>query len=126
MIYNQQLHRFLRFACVGIFNTAIHLCIVFLLVEKLSTQPPSANAVAFLVANIASYLLNSTWTFRKRTSFAGYSKFFIVSLVGLMISWGCVFSSELLGLHYVVGVLVSVVFVAIIGYFLNKQFVFNT
>ncbi|WP_371859250.1 GtrA family protein [Pseudomonas sp. AP19] len=116
----------MRFACVGVGNTAIHLCVVFLLVEQLAIQPPLANAAAFAVANIVSYLLNSTWTFQKKTSFAGYSRFFIVSLVGLGISWGCVFSSELLEFHYAAGVLVSVFFVAIIGYLLNRHFVFKT
>ncbi|OEC63351.1 hypothetical protein A7D21_29110 [Pseudomonas sp. AP19] len=126
MINNLHFPRFVRFACVGVGNTAIHLCVVFLLVEQLAIQPPLANAAAFAVANIVSYLLNSTWTFQKKTSFAGYSRFFIVSLVGLGISWGCVFSSELLEFHYAAGVLVSVFFVAIIGYLLNRHFVFKT
>ncbi|WP_395598301.1 GtrA family protein [Pseudomonas sp. A1437] len=125
MIRNQQLPRFFRFACVGIGNTTIHLCIVFLLVEQLSIQPPLANAAAFTAANVVSYILNSKWTFQKKTSLTGYSRFFLVSLSGLAISWGCVFASELLGLHYLAGVLMSVFFVTIIGYLLNRHFVFN-
>jgi putative flippase GtrA len=125
MISNQQLPRFVRFACVGIGNTIIHICIVFLLVEQLSIQPPLGNAAAFAAANIVSYLLNSKWTFEKKTSFTRYARFLLVSSSGLAISWGCVFGSELLGLHYLAGVLISVFFVAIIGYLLNRHFVFN-
>lgn len=125
MISDRQLPRFVRFACVGIGNTTIHICIVFLLVEQLSIQPPPANAAAFTAANIISYLLNSKWTFQKKASLTGYSRFFLVSLSGLAISWACVFGSELLGLHYLAGVLMSVFFVATIGFLLNRHFVFN-
>lgn len=117
--------RFARFACVGVGNTTIHLCIVYLLVEQLYIHPPLANTAAFTAANVVSYLLNSTWTFQKKASLTGYSRFFLVSLSGLAISWGCVFGSELLELHYLTGVLISVLFVSIIGYLLNRHFVFN-
>lgn len=86
---------------------------------------PLANVAAFALANIVSYLLNSTWTFRRRRSLAGYARFFMVSLVGLLISWGAVLGTESLGMHYLVGVLLSVFFVAVTGYLLNRQFVFK-
>jgi putative flippase GtrA len=120
-----QLWSFTKFACVGVGNTAIHICIVFLLVEQLVVQPPFANAVAFAAANIVSYLLNSTWTFQQKASLVGYYRFIAVSLVGLSISWVCVVISQSIGMHYMVGVLVSVVFVAVIGFFLNRHFVFK-
>jgi putative flippase GtrA len=117
--------RFVRFACVGVGNTAIHVCAVTLLVEIIGIAPPPANALAFALANLSSYFLNAAWTFRRQKTLRGYARFVLVGLVGLVISWGCVVSTEALGIHYLVGVLGSVFFVASIGYLLNRKFVFN-
>ncbi len=117
--------RFVRFACVGVGNTVIHLCAITLLIEIIGISPPPANAVAFSLANISSYYLNSAWTFRRKKTLRGYTRFFLIGLVGLAVSWGCVLITELLGIHYLFGVLASVLFLASIGYFLNREFVFN-
>lgn len=125
MIDTWEFWRFVRFACVGVGNTIIHLLAVASLVEFIGVAPPSANTVAFALANVFSYFVNSAWTFRRKISLGAYARFFMVSLVGLAISWGCVFTTEFLGIHYFIGVLVSVFFVAGIGYLLNRCFVFN-
>lgn len=117
--------RFVRFCCVGLGNTGVHLGVVLMLVEWGGVAPPLANALAFACANMVSYALNARWTFRHRASVAQYLKFFAVSLVGLGISWASVLMALRWQAHYVVGVLVSVVLVALVGYALNRYFVFR-
>ncbi|QLG94309.1 GtrA family protein [Pseudomonas yamanorum] len=124
MTHNQDLIRFIRFCCVGLCNTLIHVCLVLFLVEILLLAPPIANVTAFFIANMTSYFLNSSWTFRKKLSIGMYLKFFTVSLIGLIVSWSCVWTTEFLGFHYLIGVLMSVFFLVIIGYILNRYFVF--
>ena len=126
MIESCEFWRFVRFACVGVGNTVIHLFVVTSLVEVIGIAPPPANTAAFALANIFSYFMNSAWTFRRKKTLGGYGRFLTVSLVGLAVSWSCVFTAELLDFHYLIGVVASVFFVASIGYVLNRCFVFNS
>ena len=125
MTQGQDLVKFIRFCCVGACNTAIHIGLVLLQVEVFLLAPPTANVIAFLFANMASYLLNSTWTFQKKTSAKLYLKFFLVSLIGLAISWSAVRLTVYLQLHYLIGVIGSISLVVIVGYALNRHFVFK-
>ncbi|WP_312916342.1 GtrA family protein [Stutzerimonas kunmingensis] len=126
MIYSEELLRFVRFACVGVANTLVHLVAVVFLVELVSISAPLANAMAFMIANMGSYFLNSGWTFRRGRSLVGYGRFVLISSAGLVISWGFVLASQVLAQHYLVGVVSSVIVVAVVGYLLNKRFVFNS
>lgn len=118
--------RFIRFCTVGLANTGVHMVTVLLLTEALHWAPSWANMMAFACANVFSYLLNSRWTFTAPTDqVSRYPRFLAVSLVGLTISWGCVKIALLLDLHYLLGVGASVVIVSIVGYVLNRLFVFT-
>lgn len=125
MIQGQDLVRFIRFCCVGVCNTAIHIGLVLLQVEVFLLPPPTANVIAFLAANMTSYFLNATWTFQKKTSPKLYFKFFLVGLIGLVISWSAVWITVYLQLHYLIGVIGSIFLVVIVGYTLNRNFVFK-
>lgn len=121
-----ELKRFVRFCLVGVANTGVHMLVVLMLVEGLAWIPPLANVTAFLCANLFSFLVNSRWTFATMQGGASrYPRFFAVSLVGLAISWACVELALLTGLHYLVGVVGSVLLVAVSGYVLNRLFVFR-
>ncbi|MDP5240146.1 GtrA family protein [Uliginosibacterium sp. 31-16] len=117
--------RFVRFCLVGVANTGAHMAVVLLLVERLHWQPARGNVGAFLCANLFSYLVNSRWTFASmQGDRTRYPRFLAVSLVGLTISWSCVKIALLLNQHYLLGVAASVVIVSIVGYVLNRLFVF--
>jgi putative flippase GtrA len=124
MDINGDFMRFVRFAMVGLLNTGIHIAAVYLLVEYLAVEPPLANAIAFLCANVFSYFMNSIWTFRARRELKVYLKFLTVSIVGLTISWTCVYCTRFLGINYMYGVVCSVFAVAVASYWLNSRFVF--
>lgn len=121
-----ELTRFVRFCLVGVANTALHMLIIVTLAEALHWPPTWANVMAFTCANLFSYALNSRWTFTTTTNdISRYPRFLAVSLVGLAISWGCVKIALILNLHYLVGVVSSVVLISIVGYVLNRLFVFH-
>lgn len=121
-----ELKHFVRFCLVGVANTGVHMLIVLALAELLHWAPPLANAAAFICANLFSYIVNSRWTFVAMQGGASrYPRFFAVSLVGLAISWASVELAMRLGLHYLVGVVGSVLLVAVSGYVLNRLFVFR-
>jgi len=87
--------QFVKFAIVGISNTAVDWIVFKILVlTVLSGSDTLAKAVSFTIAVLNSYLWNTIWTFsreyRKTIGNSGrgnkafvFAKFFVVSLVGL-------------------------------------------
>lgn len=124
MAINGDLKKFIKFAMVGLLNTGIHIVAVYLLVERATVEPPLANAIAFLCANVFSYFMNSIWTFQARKELTVYLKFLTVSTVGLAISWTCVYCTRFFDINYMYGVISSVFVVAVASYWLNSRFVF--
>jgi putative flippase GtrA len=80
--------RLLRFAIVGGIATVIQFSILVGLVELAHADKLIANAVGFVVAATANYLMNRAFTFAGTTSHAGYGmlKFAATSLIGLGIN----------------------------------------
>jgi len=58
-----ELRTLVRFALVGVTNTALTL-VTFALLVLLGTPAPAASALAFAAGAVNGYRLNRTWTFR--------------------------------------------------------------
>ena len=58
--------QFIRFALIGVSNTAVHYAVFALLVTLFSMQYLIASAIGYVCGLINSYLLNRSWTFRAR------------------------------------------------------------
>lgn len=80
--------QFLRFAVVGGIATVIQFSILVALVELAHANALIANAVGFVFAATANYLMNRAFTFAGTSSHAGYGmlKFVATSLIGLGIN----------------------------------------
>lgn len=117
--------QFLRYCLVGIANSFVHVLVVVLLVESAAVSPPPANALAFLVANLGSYAMNSIWTFQAPMNVPRYIRFVAISLAGLLVSYGCSVVALLNDWHYLVGVLMAIAVVSVLGYILGRLFVFR-
>jgi putative flippase GtrA len=92
--------QFIKFAVVGVSNTAVDWIVYYLLINFVLlevSQKPIAKLVSFIVAVINSYIWNTIWTFRqeyqKTVSGKGnvvkkrgmiFMRFVVVSLIG----WG--------------------------------------
>ncbi len=97
----ENITQFLKFAVVGVSNTAVDWIVYFLLTGFITTDfsaKPLAKAIAFLVAVTNSYIWNTLWTFRReyqKTTKGGqqkykgviFVKFVLVSLVGWLINY---------------------------------------
>jgi len=97
--YGPLAFQFLRFGVVGVLNTGIDFAILNILSAVTNITGGARiiplKAVAFLAANINSYLLNKHWTFKDNTSGEGAKKFSIylgVSVVGMLINLGTVYT----------------------------------
>lgn len=120
----QRYLEFVRFALVGVGNTAAHALMVVLLMETLAPPAVLANAVAFMVANLMSYALNSRFTFRTPMSLAGYRRFFVVSLLSLTLTLLITAGVEHAGLHYGIGLLIVIFVVPVLNFLVMKAWAF--
>lgn len=74
------LKRFVKFGLIGVLNTLVDFCVFYvmdrwviregptlvLLGAALVTGPYLSNAIAYVVANVHSFVWNKLWTFEKR------------------------------------------------------------
>ncbi len=113
--------QFTGFSLIGIVNTLIHLVIVTGLVELFSVYSVLANGIAFISANFFSFWANSRWSFRAVISTQRYLRFLTVSLLGLAVSLLASIVSEALSWHYLIGVLLTFVFLPFITFCAHKN-----
>ena len=80
--------KFLKFGIVGFLGLVIDFSITFLLKEKLKVHRYISSSVGFTIAASSNYLLNRLWTFESSNPriLVEYSKFIIISLIGLVIN----------------------------------------
>lgn len=82
------LRKIARFTISGLAATAVHFTVAWLVFRFLCPKADVANAVAFIVANVASYVLHTLYSFSARMSPAQFIRFAVVSAVGFGLSAG--------------------------------------
>jgi putative flippase GtrA len=87
--------QFLKFAVIGVLNTATDLCLlnimVFLSASTDGIGYTIQKAISALCAVVVSYFLNKNWAFddkNSENSIKKFSAFFMVSLTGMVINVG--------------------------------------
>ena len=80
--------KFIKFGIVGFSGVIIDFGFTYLTKEYLKAQKYLANAIGFTVAASSNYFFNRVWTFHSQNPDIGmeYTRFFLVSLLGLGIS----------------------------------------
>ena len=115
---------FIKFCIVGIFNTFIHLAILYCLTEFFGVYYVVASFIGFVTAVTNSFIFNTLWTFKKnikeRTTFR-YSKFFIISSLAALINLGLLYIvTEFLGILYILSQIIATGFSLMVNYIGNK------
>lgn len=98
------IQRGLRFAVTGVFVTALHALVAVLFINFVSPHPPLANGVAFVVATVVSYVINTTWSFSARLHGKTLRRFLLVSAGGFVLAMLVAWAAQLAGLHYLAGI----------------------
>lgn len=116
-----------RFMTTGLMATGIHATTVLLMMAQISPPPSQvlANGVAFLIANIFSYVVNSLWSFTVPLHGQRYLKFLSVSGIGFMGTLLVAYIAELLKLTPGQGVLLIVFVITPITFTLHKRWTFR-
>jgi putative flippase GtrA len=98
------LRRAMRFALTGIVVTGVHFVIAITFIELIMPTPPLANGVAFAFATVASYLINTIWSFSGRLHGRTLSRFIAVSIVGFLLAMLVSWIVQELGFGYLLGI----------------------
>lgn len=87
------LFQIIKFGLTGMLGMAIDFGLTWIVKEKLRFNKYLANGIGFCAAVTSNYLINRIWTFHSANIHWGieFSKFMVVSLIGLCLNMAIVF-----------------------------------
>lgn len=121
------LRQFVHFSGVGLISAIGHFGLLIALVQGMHVTPVAASAAGALLGAGINYALNYRYTFRssKRHREAAL-KFSLVATIGLLLNtllmWLCVVQ---LGLHYLIGQIITTGLVLIWSFLGNRYWSFH-
>ncbi|TAH01435.1 MAG: GtrA family protein [Sphingobacteriales bacterium] len=119
--------KFLKFSIVGFSGIFIDFGITYLLKQKLNVPKYVANSTGFVFATLSNYYLNRIWTFKTTqvNAFIQFEKFFIISLIGLIISNTLIYLlNEKLKLNFWLCKILAIGLVSFFNFFANYIYTF--
>jgi len=121
------LHRFFRFAVVGVIATVTHVGVFTVANEVFGIEPVIGNAIAFSVAVLVGFSLNRRWTFAAHGgSDARLWRYVIGALAGLGVN-SAIMAAVVHGAHWspYLGLAIATVTVPPLTFALNHFWVFR-
>lgn len=115
----------LRFVVVGIIATVIHMMAAAGLIEVAQVHPTVANGAAYILANLASYIANTQWSFNARMDFVTWRRFVAVSLAAWMLTMAIASAVQMAGGHYMVGIALVVTIVPMLTFMAHRTYTYR-
>lgn len=109
-----------RFGYTGLMTTCLHMLIVVFMMKFIFPSQALANGLAFTLATIFSYFLNTKWSFSSYIKRNNLIKYIIVSMFGLLMTIIIAWFMEQKGYHYLLGVVTIVVTIPPVSFFLHS------
>ena len=119
--------KFIKYCLIGFSGMIIDFGVTYILKEIIKINKFIANAIGFTIAATYNYYLNRIWTFHSHNPDIAieYSKFLIISLIGLLINtvflW---FFNNKAKLNFYFAKFVAIVIVTIWNFFANLLYTF--
>ena len=114
-----------RFALVGIAATLLHITLAIFLIEKLALSPGAANGIAYVLANMVSYIANTQWSFKSQLGLETWGRFVAVSAFAWGLTVGIASAVDRLGGHYLLGIGLVVSLVPVLSFFAHRCFTYR-
>lgn len=114
-----------RFCICGVLVTLVHVLVAVFLIERSQMGPPAANCLAFIVANILSYVINTKWSFSSKLHWGGFTRFLTVSTIGLTLSYSIAAIFQKVGLSYWSGIFFIVILVPVVTFMLHSLWTYK-
>ena len=115
-----------RYVLIGAMATAVHYCVLVVLVEVWSVNAGVAAAAGALCGALAGYIGNRRLTFASAAAHRrALPRFLIVAACGALLSGGLVWSgTTLLGILYLIPHLLATALVLVAGFVMNRHWTF--
>jgi len=114
-----------RFALVGVAATLIHAMVATGLIERWALHPGAANGVAFIAANLASYVANTCWSFKARMRLHNWGRFVVVSFAAWALTMAIATVVAEAGGHYLLGIALVVALVPVMTFVAHQKFTYR-
>src|SRR5659263_683614 len=118
---------FVKYALVGVVGLVVDMGLFYVFYEILHINYIVSNLISSSLAVVNNFILNSIFTFKvKNKLFYRFISFFSIALAGMALSSGML-AVMIDGMHLnsMVSKAISVFFVALIQYFVNKKLTFS-
>lgn len=118
---------FVKYALVGVVGLVVDMGLFYVFYEILHINYIVSNIMSSSLAVVNNFILNSIFTFKvKNKLFYRFISFFSIALVGMALSSGML-AVMIDGMHLnsMVSKAISVFFVALIQYYVNKKLTFS-
>jgi len=122
-----RMNKFFRYNVVGIFNTLLTLSVIYIFQQLLNINSFLSNFIGYIFGIALSFTLNSIWTFKKTDDkIVRGLKFLFVFFIayGVNILMLGIFLDLFVNLNKFLPHIFAAVFYSVVGFLLNKNFVF--
>lgn len=121
--------QFLKFNVVGLINTAVDFLIMLLLTSVAGMGKPLASTISYACGMLNSYILNTSWTFRKerKRTKREILLFVMINLVALGVRQGVLYLCENVFMIEtdILCTLIAIAVSTVINFTGNRLFVFK-
>ena len=117
-----------KYGIVGVLGLLVDMGVFYVLNKKLNVNYVFSNIVSSSLAVIHNFVLNSYFTFKVTDKKLNrFIKFYLIALGGMAISTGLLaLFIDILAIENMLAKFISILIVAFIQYFLNKNFTFRS
>ena len=119
-IPRDSVRQIVRFTVAGLLVTGIHALVAALAIGIGGLRPEAGNGLAFVVANISSYLLHTLWSFSAQPRTKNMFRFVVVSLFLFAVSVVVPGIVDRLGLHYGIGITAVTLIIPPLSFVLHR------
>ncbi|HJV78914.1 MAG TPA: GtrA family protein [Paludibacter sp.] len=125
---NHGITRFIKYGLVGVLGLVVDMGVFYLMNKKLGINYVVSNITSSSLAVIHNFILNSYFTFNVTDKkLKRFLSFYAIALIGMAISTGLLaLFIDVLKLDSMISKLISIIIVALIQYFFNKELTFRT
>jgi putative flippase GtrA len=112
------------FAAVGVATTLLHIVVAVSIIRGFGAPTWIANGIAFTVATVFAYVVNTLLTFGRRLSGRSLRRYVVVAIVGLLLSMGISALAAWAGLGYLAGIACVVVVVTGLSFLAHRNWTY--
>ncbi len=114
------LQKLFRFGLSGLIVTGLHTLVAIMAITMAQLSPAIANGLAFLIATLCSYQLNTRWSFSAVVEQKNFYRFSFVSAIGLFLAVSISGTAEHFGFNYLIGIAMVVCIVPIMSFLFHN------